>query len=347
MRLTAFLFALTLSACGDDDVSSDASFADAGTFDDGGVADGGSRPIEPGSWTIAVLPDTQILARDHAEIFEEQTRWLAAARDEWRIAFAAHVGDLVDNNSDEQWDVAYRAMHTLDGRLPYVMAPGNHDLGLRGSAVDRSTLMNAYFPVEDFAVEPWFGGTFVEDQIENSFSTFETPSGPWLVVALEFGPRDAVVEWARMVLRNHPDTPTLLVTHAYLYSDDTRYDWSSRPDQLWNPHSYGVGESPEGVNDGEELFRALVDEFDQVEIVVCGHVLNDGLGRLQSRQSEGGIVHQVLANYQEQALGGGGFLRLMTFDEAGTHVDVGTYSPYLDEWLTDADNQFSLELEPR
>jgi hypothetical protein len=101
------------------------------------------------------------------------------------------------------------------------------------------------------------------------------------------------------------------------------------------------------VNDGEEMFQALVRDFEQVELVVSGHVLNDGLGRLTSEQREGGLVHQILANYQERELGGAGYLRLMTFDETGSRVRVGTYSPYLDQWLTDPDNQFELTLDPR
>jgi len=347
---------LVATACGTSPAHRDAGVSptdaalalDGGASSDGGAVDGGTiAPLEPGAWTIVVLPDTQILARSHAEIFEAQTAWIAERRDAWRIAFVTHVGDIVDDNGADQWDVAFRAIRTLDDEVPYVLAPGNHDLGPGGSAADRATLMNAYFPVSDYETQSWFGGVFETDRIENSYAVFDAPSEPWLVIALEFGPRDAVLAWAREVLERHDGMRTLLVTHAYLYSDDTRYDFAARPDQLWSPYSYGVASLPGGVNDGEEMFQAIVRDFDQVELVVSGHVLNDGLGRLTSEQRDGGLVHQILANYQERELGGAGFLRLMTFDETGSRVRVGTYSPYLDEWLTDADNQFELTLDPR
>jgi hypothetical protein len=306
--------------------------------------DGG--PIEPGPWTFVVLPDTQILAASHPDIFEAQTRWIVEQRDALSIQFVLHVGDIVDDNGSAQWDVARASLGILDGRVPYVLAPGNHDYGIGGSASDRETMLDAYFPVSLFDSLPSFGGTFAEGSIENSYHLFTTPTGPWLVVAVEFGPRDDVVAWADAVIAAHPGIPAIVVTHAYLYSDDTRYDWLRRPDQQWSPYSYGLASAPGGVNDGEEMFQRFVRHHDPIDLVVCGHVLNDGIGELTSDQDGGGRVHQLLANFQHQPEGGAGYLRIMTVSADGAWVDVRTYSPYLDTFLTDAENQTTLELDP-
>lgn len=297
------------------------------------------------AWSFVVLPDTQILAASHPEIFEAQTRWVTEAGKRWNVQFVAHVGDIVDDNTSEQWDVAFDALRRLDGRVPYVLAPGNHDYGLGGSANDRSTRLNEYFPAADFELQPWFGGTFEPDRMENSYARFETPTGPWLVLALEFGPRREVLQWADEVLRAHPDHRTVVVTHAYLYSDDTRYDRARRPDQLWSPYDYGLAESPGDVSDGEEMFQQLVRAHDQIEIVVCGHVLNDGLGRRTSVQDGGGRVHELLANYQHRELGGAGYLRVLTVAPSGDRVHVQTYSPFLDAWRDDPEESFVLVLD--
>ena len=53
--------------------------------------------------------------------------------------------------------------------------------------------------------------------------------------------------------------------------------------------------------------------------------------------------HQILANYQMGALGGGGYLRLMRFAPARRRVEVQTYSPFLDRFKTDPDNAFELD----
>jgi hypothetical protein len=160
---------------------------------------------------------------------------------------------------------------------------------------------------------------------------------------LEFGPRDAVLEWADEIAKRFASVPAIVVTHAYLYSDNTRYDHLSRPDQWWNPHRYLSDATPGSVNDGEEIWRKLVSRNDNIRFVLCGHELGDGIGRLTSVRPDGTKVHQLLANYQMGARGGAGFLRLMRFIPATHKVEVRTYSPYLKKFKTDPDNQFALE----
>src|SRR5690606_15582566 len=128
-------------------------------------------------------------------------------------------------------------------------------------------------------------------------------------------------EWANEVVARYPDHHAILITHAYLYSDGTRYDWAARGrDQTWNPNAYGIGTDPEqnrhGVNDGEALWQKLVSRHPQFVFTFNGHVLHDGIGHLESRGAGGSVVHQMLVNYQcgvtpDRRNGGGGFLRLV------------------------------------
>jgi hypothetical protein len=59
-----------------------------------------------------------------------------------------------------------------------------------------------------------------------------------------------------------------------------------------------------------------------------------------STNAGGNRVYQMLANYQMKALGGGGYLRLVQYFPEEDRMRVRTYSPYLDAWLEDAENQF-------
>jgi len=97
-----------------------------------------------------------------------------------------------------------------------------------------------------------------------------------------------------------------------------------------------------GVNDGQEIWQKLVSRHDNLRFVLCGHALDDGTGRLTSRRPDGSSVQEILANFQTAALGGGGFLRIMRFSPAQRTVAVQTYSPYLDRWKRDPDNQFTV-----
>ena len=62
--------------------------------------------------------------------------------------------------------------------------------------------------------------------------------------------------------------------------------------------------------------------------------------------SGGQNVHQIVANYQQLANGGDGYIRLLEFLPDGRTVQVKTYSPTRDRWLTDSRNQFRFELTP-
>lgn len=318
-----------------------------------------------GSWTLAVLPDTQNLTESHPEVFFRQTEWLAAHRESHRIRFVAHEGDIVNKNVAAQWDTARRAMEVLNtAGLPYALLPGNHDLESQGGRVlSRATLLNEHFNASHYRASEAVG-YFESGRMENSWHEFTAPTGKFLLLALEIAPRDAVLAWANETVAVRPDRTAIVVTHAYLYFDDTRHDWETHgASQKYNPRSYPFAEAGD-VNDGEAIWRKFVSRHPNIALVLNGHVLGDGAGRLASPGANGRAVHQLLANYQASVQlagepaeppsrpeapprryhGGGGWLRLLQFLPDARTVRVKTYSPWYDRWLTTPDQQFELTL---
>jgi hypothetical protein len=338
------MVASAAAGCGDD---LPAQHDDGG----GGPPDGrpGPGPPDPppGGFSVVVLPDTQYYSSNFPEIFEDQVRFIRERRDALRIAFMLHEGDIVDTDLERQWNNASRSLHQLDGLVPYVLAPGNHDYaGLDA----RSTMINRFFPLGPIAAQPWFLAAFEADKVENTAQLLALGDRVWLVIALEFGPRDAALAWADDLLKTHADLPAIIVTHAYLYHDGTRYDRVARPEQEFSPYAYfsGAPPPPGTVNDGEDMWRKLVEGNDNVGFVICGHVFNratgDAAASLTSTRASGRRVHQVVANYQETANGGDGFLRVMQFIPDPGEVRVFTYSPTLNRFKSDQANQFVLPL---
>jgi uncharacterized repeat protein (TIGR02543 family) len=304
-------------------------------------------PFVPGSWTLAVLPDTQIYSESYPELFKDQTRWIAANKDRYNIKYVLHLGDIVNvNTSLVQWTNAKAAISLLDGVVPYALAPGNHDYGA-GNAANRSTFLNTYFPLTNYTSWPTFGGVFESNKLDNSYHLFSAGGVDWLVFALEWGPRDTAVAWASQVASNYPHHRKIMITHAYTYYDDTRYDWVVKgASQTWSPYTYGTASDPEGTNDGEDLWNKLIKIHTNFVMVLNGHVLSDGLGRLSTTNNYGQIVHQMLVNYQMKALGGEAFLRLVEFLPDGKTAQVKAYSPLYGTYKTDVQNQFILTLQP-
>jgi predicted MPP superfamily phosphohydrolase len=301
----------------------------------------------PDAFMLVALPDTQVYAArpNLNHHFHNQTQWIVDNAERLRIKYVLHEGDIVNNNNRPQWEVAQAAMQRLDGKVPYALAPGNHDYGDNGGSNNRETFLNEYFSAEEHAKWPTFGGVFEEGRLESSYHTFEAGGRKYLVLALEWGPRDPVVAWAAKIARKHPDHRVILVTHAYMYYDETRYDWKTKGDkQTWNPHAYGNARLPGGVNDGEELWNKLVRKHPGFILTLNGHVLNDGAGRMASQGDEGNVVHQLLANYQMKPEGGAGYMRLIEICPDDTIV-VRSFSPSEMRVKTADDQQFKLSLK--
>ncbi len=308
-----------------------------------------AKPVElsdPNAFMLVVLPDTQMYTETWHDHFHAQTEWIATNAERLNIKYVLHEGDVVNNNGREQWEVARAAMKRLDGVVPYAIVPGNHDYGPGGNATDRETYFNEYFSAAEHAKWPTFGGLMEDDRLENSYHTFQAGGHDYLILALEWGPRDETVAWADRVVEQFPKHRVILLTHAYMYYDETRYDWQTRGDkQSWNPHTYGTAKLPGGVNDGQELWEKLVRRHPGFVLTLNGHVLEDGAARLASRGDHGNMVHQLLANYQMNHEGGEGFLRLVEFLPDDRTIRVRSYSPSLGAFETDDQQQFDLELK--
>lgn len=305
------------------------------------------RPRD-GGFTIAVLPDTQNYSEKFPANFTAQTEWIVENRKARNIACVLHLGDVTNHNTPEEWTNAARSLKVLhDAKMPLCLVPGNHDYSEKGGCRDRTTRINEYLPVSMFEGAT-FGGVYDREpeRIENNYQLVTVGDRPLLLLGLEFGPRKDVVRWANEVVAKHPMHGVIFLTHAYMYYDETRYDWKTHgTKQTWNPHNYPVAKATEDdVLDGEELWQQLVSRHENFLMTLNGHVLNDGLGRMTSQTPGGRDVHQMLVNFQMKPKGGDGWLRLLTFQPDGTTVDVCDYSPTRKERNESPQNQFSISV---
>jgi hypothetical protein len=296
-------------------------------------------PAEQPAWTLIAVPDSQAVVTTYPEILYAQAAWIAAQARDLDIEFVVHEGDITNDSTDKQWDTADHAFRLLDHKVPYALAMGNHDYPGSGSVDSRdASKFNEIFPPSRIREQPGLLATFEPDTVVNAAYSFQAGGRPWVIVTLEFGPRDAVLSWAGDVLDGMPGVSAIIVTHAYLFTDGTRFDHVDGVDQYSNPHDFDTGQL-DGPNDGEEMWRKLIEPRPAIRFVLCGHM--HGAARLASRRPDGSVVHQLLADYQTEELGGAGYLRILSMTRDG-RVMVRTYSPFLDRYKTDDRNQFVL-----
>lgn len=307
-----------------------------------------SSALPEGGWTLVVMPDTQNMALSFPEVLERETKWIVANRERYNIRFVIHEGDIVNNNTHPEWANARRAMdHLLRAKLPFSLLPGNHDLGRWGQSGTRDTMLSDYFTFWDYKIAEKYG-LFEPTRLENSWHHLTTPGGKFLILSLEFGPRAAVLAWASKVVADNAERQVIVVTHAHLYADGTRYDWAKHGEkQRWNPKVYPIGKNGGDVNDAEEMWTKFVSKHANIRFVLSGHVLSNGTGYLVSEGEHGNRVHQILANYQsgvvpDRGFGGAGIVRLMHFSADNRTVAVRTFSTWHERFITEPEHEFSV-----
>lgn len=298
-------------------------------------------PPPPADWTLVQLPDTQYYSESYPKHWAAISTWIVDNVEAENIKFVVNVGDITNDNSERQWTVARENLEPIMAAVPTALTTGNHDYGRGPGPAGRGTRFEQFFPPEEFLAQPTAGALYSPDSMASSYQTFSVNGQDWLILSLEFGPRDEVVDWANQVLAEHPNHAVILNTHAYLTNQGPRLDQHNKRFGH-NPHKYPMAKTAGGVNDGEELWQKLVQPNPNVVLVLSGHV--SGVNRRVDENAHGNEVHQVVANYQSETEGGNGYIRLLRFSADGTRIDVRSYSPVLDREKKVAQGNFTLDL---
>jgi len=263
-------------------------------------------------FTIIALPDTQYYSQSFPAVFTAQTEWIVDNRAARNIVFVTHLGDLVQNNdSVPEWQAADASMSILDDEVAYGMGPGNHD--------QPTTLYNQFFPYTRYLSKSWYGGHY-SDKNDNNYELFSAGGIDFLIVHLEFCPPAPVVSWADSVLATYPERTAIITTHGYLGASGQR--------------------SVHSCSDTQYLWDDLAAANPNVHFMLSGHVHSEAR---RSDIANGHPVYQMLSDYQGRPSGGEGWLRILRFVPAEDKVYVQTYSPWLNQYETDADSEFTLD----
>ncbi len=331
---------------------------------------------------------------DASEQFIGQMRYLAdnARSAGGKVAFVASVGDVWQHQSETidadhaargfraepnpyfaleleatpktqsvEMPTALAGYRLLDGRVPFGVAPGNHDYDAmwpdaRFPAVTPQELgkfmaANPQVPVEFcpdligmlhigglnnfrsvfgadsafFKGKDWYVASY--NGGADSAQTFSAGGYTFLHIALEMQPTGDVLAWAESVMAAHPGLPTIITTHDYLNAAGERRS---------NP-IIDLTRLDNQRNSPEDLWQKLIRHHDQIFLVLSGHQIGQAM-RVDPNVA-GHQVVQILADYQDRGQTsidagvppglrgrpvpiGDGWLRLMHFDFAGAVPSV-------------------------
>lgn len=280
-----------------------------------------------GSDTILWNSDTQYYSRYEAlnELYFKINEYAVDNYNDGNIGYCVHTGDLIDQAhmgdtiAHAEYKVADKAQDILDkANVPNGVVSGNHDI--KHDTADYSYYYN-YFGEDRYEDFDWYGGS-----LNNNMHHYDLVSiGAYDFVFMYIGNYKEIeadtLAWANAVCEAYPTRNVVICTHEYIlpsgaYSGD-------RAEIFWNE---------------------VIVPNENVVMVLCGH--NDGVcDQLHQVGDSDRYVLEVLADYQFADLGDGGngityvennctldgegFIRLMTFSEAGQVVS-NTYSPAAD-----------------
>ena len=277
------------------------------------------------AYSFAVLGDIQSLTCFYPDKLHYIYDWLEENIEEKKIRHVFGLGDITDDDTEEEWQLFLSQIEKLEGLVPYSLVRGNHD-----------SVMNyrKYLTWERFGHT--VDGSFDNETLLNTYQLLDVGQVKYLIINLDIGPTDKVLQWAEELIKLHSDRNVIITTHIYLYSDGTTLDSTDPMPAL----KYG------GVNTGDTMWEKLFRKYENISLILSGHIPVEQMVVTKTQGDHGNTVTQMLIDPQttDKTYEGAGMVTMLYFSEDGKQVDVEYYSTIQDAHYI-PENQFHMELD--
>ncbi len=269
-------------------------------------------------YSITIVGDTQAISKTpDTTAYYGLYDWISNNISSKKIQAVIGVGDITNNNTDEQWERAKTAFAKINNKVLHFPILGNHDnTDKYGGVVG---IYKNYVPFNKTSTSDSYDGT-----IKSHYKEFKIGDTDWLILGLSYGPTTEELDWAKEVLLWHPKHNVILTTHAYLDGDGTILQKDAAP----------------------KIQSELVQAYSNIVMVVCGHMRNDNVLLFTETRADGTTVQALFTNPQDaDASVPGGLATMLYFSENSTKVQVRNYATALDCYLgQDSCVEFNLDL---
>lgn len=280
--------------------------------------------IEDFAYSFVVVGDTQYVNKLDPENYYSIYDWITGYKGLKKIKYVIGVGDITDTSSQGEWERAVECFNMLeDAKIPHSQARGNHDYQ---APFEQYMNYDAYRDSRDG----------VHDSIADTYKELTVGKVKYLIMTLNYGARDDVLEWAGEVIAAHPNHNVVIATHAYMNYDGGLLDRSHR----YSPTTEGC------TNNGDDMWEKLISQHKNISLVLCGHIDCPDIVVRQDKGVHGNTVTSMLIDPQglSDPLGGGGLSAILHFSKDGKNVQVEYFSP-VNEMVHGEANKFSVTLD--
>ena len=282
-----------------------------------------SNEVGDYSYAFAVVGDTQIVNSKDAKNYPLIYQWIADNAKAKKIKYVMGLGDITDKDTEGEWERAIESFQSLDGIVPHSQVRGNHDYQAQ---FEQYMNYDAYKESRDGMLY----------SIADTYKKISIGKVKYLIMTLNYGASDEVLDWANEVIAENPDHNVIIATHAYMNYDGGLLDRSHR----YSPTTEGCS------SNGVEFWDKLISKHANICLVLCGHIDSPDVVVRQDKGVHGNTVTSMLIDPQGLSvpLGGGGLSAILHFSKDGKDVQVEYFSP-INEMVHGNANKFSVTLD--
>lgn len=306
-------------------------------------------------WSMIFIPDIQnLITGKYNRLWYQMSDWIAEHIETENVKHVIGAGDSTWSNTDRDYKFAMNGFNKFTSSVSWSNMIGNHDYVWNGSQRD-SAKYNTYFGL-DYIKSTGAGSTYrgsFEDpnrvsEVENSYYTFSVNGVKWMILQLEYYPRQSVLAWANNILEDekYEDYNVILTTHAYLdgqgnYTNDYM-NYTANDDAIGG--YLGATTST--------IWDSVVKPHTNVQMVLCGHSTNEtGEVDVKSVVNDAGEeVEAFMMNVQDHDMSyysgqGIGAINILRFSADGTKVALQQYAPGYDKSFGAESNTITASLQ--
>lgn len=273
----------------------------------------GTNVPEDYDFCFAWETDTQYYAEEWQHHFTNINNWIVNNKDERKIKYVIHTGDIVDDvDMTYEWENADAAMGILDkAGMPYGVLGGNHDVA--AGLADYENYYK-YFGENRFVSQPTYGGTYQNNK--GHYDLISEGGQDFIIVYMSWNIYQDEIDWMNQVLSQYSDRKAILCFHTYTNVKQSNGTYLDYYGQLVN--KYVVKKNPNvfavlnGHYHGSSYETAMFDD--------------DGDGRNDR------TVYQICTDYQSGFEGGNEYIKFLYFDLDNNKIYMNSYSPCMDDF---------------
>ena len=264
-------------------------------------------PVKNHAYTFVFVGDTQTLTefdvKNGTKNLDTLYSWIADNAKEKKIEFVFGLGDITEHSWASEWTYATSCIFKLNGIVPYSMVRGNHDgSGGYNNAFNTDAYKDKF--------EEFYGNT-----LANSYRLLDVANDKYLLITMDFGASDSVLNWANAIIRKHRDRRVIVTTHGYL--DNNGVPLNDQTASFGTPMA----------NNGEELWEKCFSKHKNMFLIACGHDSADNVQYTLKKGVYGNTVINILTDPQDWDLGRpSGLILLLNFSSDGKTFSMEYYS---------------------